>query len=581
MGASQSQHYPPGEEPPTSITDMVTGFICSASSYLLGYPLYFTGAAAYGLASIPLSFVYQPKYKYRMDVDSLDLQVMGKGRRCFISGPLDEFGDHLAWWFSIVNFFKYPPCLVDRTEFSKTEFLIRFKTEFYVGQTFFISYDRNESKLFSRNWEEDGSEGWRGFWTLYKDPVRVEFSSIMPGKRHNGDAVVQRLREGFETVQKSMGRAVTAREININGFVISPSHPYRSYSTHPAASTEPLNNHLGDDWDRLIYEWLLYEVNTGRVPNKLYQKEWTEVLPDMDSPSGNGEKSCLSGPLDLWITCERFMTEVLSAIKCPGENLGKLKHCEVKDISDKEFVVYTEWDMANLETHTTKTQQRVTYDFEKLEISIELSNPKSKMCYLLHRNPFVVEAWGEVGGQRMSGQITSKVVQDTLDRIIDRVLKEKGPNHFPFNSEKDHREICAGIMSLPYAEFSVFQIESPHPPCEEVQANSYFNLLSWRAKSHQRFNPKGSKGAVVNLVLDRYRSEIVSEVKYMGETIASHKWYTKFHKTPEGVIFIESWWQERDQPVPSLIQEPLFNMVVGSCIEKFDARKSKLIPINT
>jgi hypothetical protein len=243
-----------------------------------------------------------------MDVESLDMEVIGTGRRCFISGSLDEFGDRHAWWLALVSFFRHPPCWVDRTEFNKNEFLIRFKSEFCVGQTFFFRLDQENGKVFSRSWEEDGAEGWHGFWTLHEDPIRIEFSSIMSGKHHNGDAVVQHLREGIASVQKNIGHLVTANEIGINGFVISPSYPCRPYHTHPAATTEPLNNHLGDDLDKLMNEWLLYEVNTGKVPNKLYQKEWTEVSPDMDSPSGNGEKSCLSGPLDLWISCERFMS---------------------------------------------------------------------------------------------------------------------------------------------------------------------------------------------------------------------------------------------------------------------------------
>merc|ERR1712151_523423 len=98
--------------------------------------------------------------------------------------------------------------------------------------------------------------------------------------------------------------------------------------------------------------------------------------------------------------------------------------------------------------------------------------------------------------------ITSKVVQDTIDKIIDRVLKEKGPEHFPFNCEEDPREICKDIIRVPYCEFSVFQIESPGPPCEENQANSYMDWMSWRTKSsEEKFMPRGLRGAVVNLVL--------------------------------------------------------------------------------
>lgn len=564
MGASQSTD-PRMPEEETSTTGAVAGALVG----LVAYPLYLGVSGAVALAKVPYRIAYPMKYKYTIS-ESLDPEFAG--RPCFITEPLDDLGDYLTWWYALLNIFKTPPFWVDKTEFSKTDFLIRYKPPHpLAGLSVLYQYDKEKSRIKEKTWDYDGDEFHSGMWILHKDPVRIEVTRMVRGRRRGGNAAIQHLQEGLMAVQKSMGRPVNASDISIDGFAVSPSYPHRPYSSHPAAVTESIVDYVGNDFDRLWYEWILFEVTSGKIANQAYEKQGVTVRPDMDSLSGSGVKCCLSDPLDNYIDYERFTAEMLGAIRNPSQHLAKLKSLEVEDISDKEFVVNTEWEVATSKTPTTKTQQRAFFDRESRDMRIELSNPKSTMCYKFHLNPFRVEAWGEVGGQRKSGQIATKVVQETLDMIIGKVLKEKntGPLNF---SDSNPQEVCKKIAAEPYKEFTVMKSQVSGPGEEEQEKQATFSDVLFGGEE----SPKdlGADGAKLNFRVDKFRSEISYEVHYNGETNPHHKMYAKLLREQN---IIECWKQDTDVPMPMEVLEPSCVEVLNYLVEKIERRKGDMI----
>jgi len=143
-------------------------------------------------------------------------------------------------------------------------------------------------------------------------------------------------------------------------------------------------------------------------------QQLVKVSADQESTRGDGGRSVISGPLDEATDFDNLWERYVEAIKSPP---GAAVAPEVVEVSDEEFHVILEIPP---DTKLTTTVRHCKESGEILAVTTDGEEKVvSKTTSVLHREPLIVEVWGESRtGERQSGRGAARALQAHLESAL-------------------------------------------------------------------------------------------------------------------------------------------------------------------